>query len=260
MNSKLIYILVFLGAIVFSLMKNGLNLSSSQEWAVNIIGIILLIIVFAPYTIQLLKFQKKYASILPILQVDKDPGRFIKELEKALMSIKDGKIKNSFEISLAAGYCENGEYEKAHKALLSVNSKSISPILKGVYYNNLYAILFNLGEEEKAIKVIESNQALFRRYENHPALGTAYAINMVYRYLAESQIDQAKLYYEKAVKLGDIPYMNDMLDYLKADILFHETNYEGSMKIVNRLKESKLVPSLKVKVITLEQKLSKVYI
>ncbi len=259
MNSKLIYVLVLLGALGFSLIKNGLSLNRSEEWIVNILGIALLIIIFAPYTIQSIRFQKKYGLILPILQVDKDPGRFIKELEKLLKSLKDKKTRNYYKISLAAGYCENGEYEKAHEVLLSVNPKNISTIMKAVYYNNLYAILFNMGEIEKAIKVIDSNQTLFQQNEHHPMLGAAYAINMVYRFLAEKQLEKAKFYYEKAAKLGDIPHLKDTIDYLKAEILFNEADYEGSWHIVNKLQKVKLVPSIKEKVIELEYKLSKAF-
>ncbi len=254
-NSKIIFVLVFAYGICLSIVESKMQLSQNESNLFYFLGVVLLIILLSPYIVDLLRFQRKYASILPILQDEKDPARFIQELEKILEKINNTKIRNLYIMSLAAGYCENGDYNKAHQLLSSVNPKDLLAINQVIYYINMFAITLNLGDEEKALTILEEKKTLIKQYEKHPSIESAITVNMAYGYLAKKDIDKAKYYLDKAEKLCHIPYLIDIIEYLKADIMVNENCYDEARVVLERLKEKKLTPSLIRKITKLEASL-----
>lgn len=237
------------------MIKNKLELSYNEANLFYFFGAVLFILLVSPNILELIRFQRKYASILTILQVEKDSARFIQEVEKILEKTKYAKTRNIFNITLAAGYCENGEYNKAYQVLSSVNPEDLISMNQAIYYYNMFAITFNLGDEKKAIRILEENKKLLKQCENHPTLEGARTINMVYRYLAEKDIEQAKYYLDKAEKLCNIPYLKDTIEFLKAAIMVDENSYDEARVVLKHLKEKKLTPSLIIKITKLEDSL-----
>lgn len=217
-----------------------------------LLGLVLFAVILLLTINEVIQFNKKYTNTLPILEEDKDPEHFILEIEKIIEKTDIKSFRNLLNMSLAAGYCENGDYNEAYQVLTSVDLKKLTDINKAIYYINMFAITYNLGEEEKAIMFLKDNRDLLLQYENHPKIRDFIAINMGYRYLAEKDIDKAKFYLDKAEITCTIPYLNDSIEFLKADIMVNEHNYDEASIILKRLKEIKVTPSLKNNIAKLE--------
>jgi tetratricopeptide (TPR) repeat protein len=117
----------------------------------------------------------------------------------------------------------------------------------------MFAITFNLGDENKAATYLDDNIKLLERYKYHPRIGCAIAANFVYRYLYENDLEQAKFYYTKAEKLCNSSYLKDALEYLKAEILGRDKCYDEAREVIERLKQNKLTPSMKNKIMKIEE-------
>lgn len=245
------YILAFVFLICLSIIKNRIGVFQNEEIFYSL-GILFFIILISPYIIKMVTLQKRYASIISILQLEKDAARYVQELEEFIHKIKDSKTRNLLNLSLAAGYSENAEYDKAYQILMSMDSHNLVGLNQATYYINMFAITYNLGDEEKAATYLDDNIKLLNRYEIHPTIGSAMPINFVYRYLAENDLKQAKYYLDQAEEVCSIPYLCDTIEYLKADLLVRENCYDEANHIINRLKQNKLTPSIKNKILKLE--------
>lgn len=220
------------------------------------IALTLIVVITAILLYRKQNFQKRYQEILPILIYEKDPARFITEMIRLVNKVYGFYTRNLYEISLATGYSANGDDERAYQILTTIDPRNLSEISQAIYYNNLFAIIYNLGDEASAITILEDNKELFKQYEDHPTLSGGLALNKVFRYLSEQDIECAKTHLEKAESLCSDPYLNDMVEYLKAKVLFHEENYEQSEISLRKLKDRRLTPSMLNKINRLEENLS----
>lgn len=248
-NSKVRLAIAFTLGIGLGIFKNKVGLNQNE---LIMFFSLVIVILFLPDIIKGKQIKKRYKSILQILHVEKEPTRFIHELETLINDVDDLKTRNSLNMTLAAGYCENGEYDKAHQLIMSLNLKNFSDLGRVIYYINMFAVTYNLGDEDKAATILDDNMDLIKQYENHPQIGGAIAANFVYRYLAENNLIQAEHYLKKAEKFHNSGNLNDAIEYLKANILVKNKCYDDARNIIYTLKENGTTPSLKIKITKLE--------
>jgi len=239
-----------------SLFGKKIDINHNDMMKYYLFGALLIIIILICVGLfRVNRLKKVYSTVIPILNTQKDSQRFINELIK-LVNKAPNFTRNLLEINLAIGYSANGEDDKAYQIITSVDPRNLSKDNQAGYYINLFAITYNRGDETAAISILEENKDLLQQYENHPSLSAAIYANMVYRYITEQDFDNAKIYLDKADKVCTIPYLKDTIDYLNAVIMINDNYLEEARLQLQRLKENKPTPSLKIKIGKLEEMLS----
>ncbi len=259
MRAKSIIILVLglLLGLSVSLFANRAGIELNVMMKYYLVGAIFIIVaVFTVGLLRMLQFKKKSDLILPILYEEKDTKRFIKETIQ-LINKSPRITQNLLEMALAAGYSADGDDSRAIQILNSVDPRNLADENQAVYYINQFAFTYNIGNEMEAIRILEEHKELLERYENHPFIGGAFAINMVYRYMAEQDYDNAKFFLEKANEKCSLPYLRDTIEYLNVDILIHENNLEEGLLLLQQLKQKNPTPSLLRKIIKSEEAMKK---
>lgn len=126
------------------------------------------------------EFQKDFNALQPILTVEKDPDRYISEIEKLMVGKKSAVLKGMLSISLSAAYCQKNDYEEAKRQLLTVNEKKMH------------------GNNEAAIACMEQHRRGIKDFENNDHLGGLIAILHIFALLAQGEWAKARLLYDGA--------------------------------------------------------------
>lgn len=145
-----------------------------------------------------LEFRKDFNALQPILTVEKDPDRYIAEMEKLSIGKKLAFLKGMLSISLSAAYCQKGDYEEAKRQLLAVKAKKMRGINRVVLFADLAYVEFCLGNNEAALAYIEQNKRGMKDFENSDHLGGLIAVLHVFTVLAKGERDKAQTLYDEA--------------------------------------------------------------
>lgn len=144
------------------------------------------------------EFQKDFNALQPILTVEKDPDRYISEIEKLMVGKKSAVLKGMLSISLSAAYCQKNDYEEAKRQLLTVNEKKMHGINRIILSVDFAYVEFCLGNNEAAIACMEQHRRGIKDFENNDHLGGLIAILHIFALLAQGEWDKARLLYDEA--------------------------------------------------------------
>lgn len=202
---------IFLGIFCF---KNSLSIAVITKyvllWALILLGAAV-IVFFVPYIRQ----GKELDELTGILVKEKDPKKYIRELESFLVAHPSGMIFHVAQLNLAVAYCDLRDHKKASEVIGKINPKSLSIANRNVYWAYLALISFYLGDTERGIHIMDVHGKQIQQDQRLKSLGAIPSLSAVFYYIAKNQRKEAREVYAKARrKWTDDRYAADF-DYLK---------------------------------------------
>lgn len=105
------------------------------------------------------KFAQKVNAILPLME--SDPDAYIAETEKLLEGKRPNNVRSMLMMNIAVAYMEKGDYATAKQKLMEINGGALKKANGAVYFLNLTYVLIHLGENEKALALIQRHKKRF---------------------------------------------------------------------------------------------------
>lgn len=218
---------IILGGVIFGgillILEQGFQIPKKviSRYYIILSGIIIIGAVFIDILWQR-RFIEKLKGLERILREEKNPDKFIEENKKLLQTVKANYNKALIYINLSAGYCDKGDYETAKEILISTPLKGLKGINEIIYYLNLTYIYFRLGENRKALEILERHNKDFSKLEKHPKLGGHIAVVKILESLIQNNVSQAEALLSTSKEkwkderlLEDWEYLQNKIDKLK---------------------------------------------
>ncbi len=138
------------------------------------------------------RFQRKLKTMQEMLNQEGMLDLFIEQTNEMLKKMKSNLNRNQLLINLSVGYCEKGEYKTAKEMLQRIEKKSLSGIIKVIYYHDLAYYCFMLNETAEAVCIMEEHRKEFEKWKHNKYLGPNLLINEIYLYLSKNQKSRAE--------------------------------------------------------------------
>ncbi len=118
-----------------------------------------------------------------LLYIEKNPEKYIEEVDKLLRRIQPERERNINLIQKTTGLLYDGQFDEAIR-ILTDEIKKIPPNWQHLYYHNLILCLFLNGETERANNVLEDAKDVLELYakreNNKSAIEFIYAVSDFY--------------------------------------------------------------------------------
>lgn len=119
------------------------------------------------------KLQKRLAEMQLILSEEKDPDRYIKELQELLDGAKKWNLVLCRNMNLSMAYAEKRDYEKALQCLEELDPGRMQGELKAAYWANRSLFCFHTGKSEEGQKILLEQKAILTAYRGNPYVAVA---------------------------------------------------------------------------------------
>lgn len=217
---KLILIAGAIGAVlglVITILQQKLGFSDEalQFWSFRLIPAVVLVFVVLRVIFQM-RFQKQLQKIVREYQETGDTAQFIKKNRKLVKTVHSPTSKALLQVNISAGLCSLRDYRSAKEALLESTASSLGGINKVIYHTNLIYILFRLGENDAAIRLMNEHRNTFLRYKEDPYLGKHLSLNQIFRLVQEGYPSEAKDMLHRLIEAEQDPrFYADLIDLSK---------------------------------------------
>ena len=160
-------------------------------------------------------FNQKLASLQPILLEEHDADRYIAEINDLMDEQKSLQIRSILQFNLSAAYCEKRDFRKAKEMLSLINPKKLNAVNRTLYWADYTYIHFYLKENNKAIQIMNEQNAAFNKISKLPKWGALFLILTIFKELAEGNLEKAQSLLEKERPKWETEYNKDDFEYLK---------------------------------------------
>lgn len=187
------WIFLILGSVVLGVFLGVTEFSKPIRY--GIFGGWLLIIFLSAMIINLLwlhKMRRKLEELNAILMEERNPDRYIEEINTLLEGKWSRQFRNSMQINLGAAYCAKKDYETAKEIFLKIKPEILMGINQTVYWADLAFVYFYLKENEEACAIMNQQKRTFIKQNENPNLGGTLAILDVFWQLALGNQKEAK--------------------------------------------------------------------
>lgn len=166
----------------------------------TVIGLIVIVViaVLCLYLIPYIRMGKKVDDLAPILVQERNPDKYITEINSMLERTRSGQMQQILKLNLAAAYCDKRDYRGANELLQQIKPGKLSMANRTVYWARLALTLFYLGEKEKACGIVEKQRNDFQKPISQENIGPTLAIVAIFYEQAKGSRKEARELYAKA--------------------------------------------------------------
>lgn len=164
-----------------------------------------------------MEFTQKLNKINLILNEERDPDRYILELNALMEGKRSFQLRQLHLINLGAAYSQKEDYEKAKSLLLKARAPKIG-INKVIYWADLAMVYFYLKEDEAACAIIEAQKDNFEKFKDHKQVGGTLAVLSLFHLAAmgeknklRQQLSEAKEKWENKQNKSDFIHLESLV-------------------------------------------------
>ncbi len=183
------YILSLLTLLMICL-ANGVSKSTVKV----VFGIYIAVVLIAIFVIDILfvsKLTKNVNALLPILNDENDPDRYLEQLTDLIGDAKSPLLKAVFCINSSVAYFDKGEYEKAREVLSKVNLKKVPLAHSLLYYLDMALICIHLEDYDTAMDIWEKKKHYFENLPDNTNIGSVVSDLRIFSLIREGKKDEA---------------------------------------------------------------------
>lgn len=189
--------------------------------------LVVLAIVFA-YTIRRKSILEKQVNLFKrLLYIEKNPEKYIAEVDNLLMRMQSEKEKNINLIQKTTGLFYSGEFSEAIDILTEQVTK-IPPNWQVIYYHNLLLSMYFNGSIEKANEVLDDVRATIDKYYsrdyNKVTIELIYAVSDFYN----GNISKCREFFNNLIEAAGNDYRISIGYYFKSKILEMQNKLEDA--------------------------------
>lgn len=184
--------------------------------AVNLMAIIVILLTLPQY-----RLRKKITENVKILDIDHQPERYIKEMEKLLekrpsiFDFSHAKNRTIIQLDIGLGYMALNQYNKAVDIFEEMDPDLVVGATQAAYYGFYAYSLFRCGKINEGITVMKNNLPVLKRYYEMDNVGMYINLSWIYQMLKEKRDEAVYFYWKKALKTGWGYYQRRDLEVMK---------------------------------------------
>jgi len=198
-----------------------------------------IIILIAGFFIYLMsrrkKLEKQVELFNKLLYVDKNPQKYIGEVDKLLLKYQSENEKHINYIQKTTGLLYAGKFEEA-VSILNEKVKKIPPNWQVVYYHNMLLSLYFSGETEKANEILKEVKSTIDSYYkkdyNKVTIELIYAVSDYYNH----RISECKEFFKLLTEITTNEFRIAIGYYFLGKILEIEGNIEDGSEYLEKAK------------------------
>ncbi|MDO4168038.1 MAG: hypothetical protein Q4D32_11610 [Eubacteriales bacterium] len=151
------------------------------------------------------QLNKQIFAVVDILERDKDPDRYLQEMERLTGALKSGTGLQIYYINMAVGYMAKDDYETALRYMQQIPSVP-GGSNRVIYWMDLAYCYFHMEKTEEAMEIMRRQKKVFQEKEQNPEAD--HILCLLYElYIFENSStgnrEEAMRYYEKALPLWE---------------------------------------------------------
>lgn len=198
--------------------------------------IIFLVIYFAYLTARRKKLEKQVELFNQLLYVEKNPQKYIAEVDKLILKFQSEKETHINYIQKTTGLLYAGRFDEV-LSILNNQVKKIPPNWQVIFYHNMLLSLYFKGEIDKANEILgEVKTTLEFHYKKDYNKVTIELINAISDFY-NNRIDECKDFFNMLIDVTHNEYRIAMGYYFLGKIFEIEGNIEESQEYLEKAKE-----------------------
>ncbi len=198
--------------------------------------IIFLVIYFAYLTARRKKLEKQVELFNQLLYVEKNPQKYIAEVDKLILKFQSEKETHINYIQKTTGLLYAGRFDEV-LSILNNQVKKIPPNWQVIFYHNMLLSLYFKGDIDKANEILgEVKTTLEFHYKKDYNKVTIELINAISDFY-NNRIDECKDFFNMLIDVTHNEYRIAMGYYFLGKIFEIEGNIEESQEYLEKAKE-----------------------
>ncbi len=177
---------------------------------------------------------RKQKEINKLLMVDCNPNAYLEKMNRLEQQAYSEKFRRLIKINIAAGLIYSGEVEQAVSILQSIALKGLSPMHKGVYYNNLAFAYLMMNNTQEAQNIFKDHIGEMLAAEREFTIQSCARCTQAILDYKQNRKEIARETLDRLLKKELQPLQKSVALYYKGLIL----NEEGSISTIDTFKES----------------------
>lgn len=191
------------------------------------------------------RLTKMVAAPIPFLYEEKDPERYVEEMQKVIEKTTNRQQKDLIKINIGAGYVYAGKYDKAIDTLNQIALPGQAEVNQVLVCANKAMAFFLAEKKEEVLELVEKNRSLLKKYQ----ISSNGLTNNIVVTLAIEQYEKAA--YEETIGMLDklkekkvSSILQDVIDFIYCEC-YRNLHMQGERATLKKvMKEGKLVPAI----------------